>query len=274
MCAPKTSVVITHYHNSEFLYEAVESVNKQTIPLDYCYLLCDGGSESFDEDKLEGWVILRSTLNLGQFGLFNMFKNEFKGSRLFILDSDDIWLPIHVETHLKYNSDIISSSNRLISNGLVGRRGGLFAYWSRNNTHTLLNRNWIGPISQVSFDLPLWKAGLPIPSELETNKDWYFYISLTKEKRPSIKKVNRVTVLYRVWSGGVSSNLEKLRRGRELFWKLTRSSNQVSKRDYFEFYRLCLTRNLLKDIPWKEIKRNTGKRHQIILKLLIWLRRR
>lgn len=274
MCALKTSVIVTHYRNSKFLCEAVESVNRQTVPLDYRYLLCDGGSEDFDEDKLEGWVILRSEINLGQFGLFNAFKNVFKGSRVFILDSDDIWLPIHVETHLKYNSDIVSSSNKLISNGLVGRRGGLFAYASRKNSQTLLKRNWIGPISQVSFDLTLWKRGLPIPSELETNKDWYFYISLTKDKRPSIKKVNRVTVLYRVWSGGVSSNLEKLRRGRELFWKLTRSSYQISKRDYFEFYRLCLTRDLLGDIPWMEIKRNTGIPHQIILKLLIWLRRR
>ena len=270
----KKSVIITHYRNVKFLYEAVESVMKQTVSLDYRYIFCDGGADKIDRDLFKGWIIYESAENLGQFGLFNAYKNKVEGDRIFILDSDDLWLSNHVQTHMKYDHDIVATSNKIMREGRIGRRGGIFAYALKRNNNTLLRRNWIGPISQVSFNASLWKSGLPIPCELETNKDWYFYISLTNKHLVSIKKVNRVTILYRVWSGGVSSNLEKIQRGRKLFWELTRDSRFISESDYFEFYRLCLTRGLLKEIAWAEVKNNTRKYHQLILKVLMCLRRK
>lgn len=269
----ETSVIITHYRNSNFLYQAVESVRAQTVSLDYCYILCDGGADKIDRDLLEGWEIYQSEENLGQFGLFNAYKGKINGDRIFVLDSDDLWLVNHVETHIKFDNDIVATSNRVLYKGRIGRRGGIFTLALKKNYETLLRRNWIGPISQVSFNANLWRSGLPIPSELETNKDWYFYISLTKASLISIRKVHRVTVLYRVWNGGISSNLDKIKRGRKLFWKLTRDAGLISESDYFEFYRLCLTRGLLQDIPWVEVKSNTRKYHQIILKVLMCLRK-
>jgi hypothetical protein len=247
----KKIVLITFYKDVNLLKKACYSVDNQTIKLDQKYILLDGGGDDIEDADFHDWIILRSSDNVGQFGLFYLFKNHYDADRIFILDSDDIWKPNHVDEHLKVNADIVYSRNRIIKDGLVGRKGGLLPIKNKE-LNSLYYNNWIGPISQVSFSGDVFSNALPLTESLLTNKDWYFYISILSKKDTSIIFIDKVTLLYRLWDGGVSSNFNKVDSGRTEFWKLLPKGLDDSKLK-LSYYKFLLTRKLIHNISFTKI---------------------
>ena len=158
----KKIVLITFYRDVKLLKKATHSVDSQIIKLDEKFILVDGGADNIVDADFPNWKILRSSKNVGQFGLFNLYKNNFDADRIFILDSDDIWKSNHVEEHLKVNADIVYSRNRIIKEGLVGRKGGFFPIKNKD-LNSLYYNNWIGPISQVSFSRNIFEGLMANP---------------------------------------------------------------------------------------------------------------
>lgn len=248
-------VLITFYKNVKLLRLACNSVDNQTEKIDEKYILIDGGAENINHFEFSDWTILKSEQNIGQFGLFNRFKEKFRADRVFILDSDDIWAPNHVFEHSRVDADIVFSRNRLINNNnKIGRKGGIMPVGKRS-LKTLYYNNWIGPISQVSFSGKAFCDNLPIPKKLITNKDWYFYISILSKEGITVEFISKVTVFYRVWAGGVSSNFEKVQEGRKEFWRILPRNLNNSKLN-LSYYRFLISRNLIKNISFKEVVQN------------------
>lgn len=262
----KKVVLITFFKDVSLLKKACQSVDNQTIKLDQKYILLDGHGDYIEDADFPNWIILRSLENVGQFGLFNQFKNHFDADRIFILDSDDIWKSNHVEEHVKVNADIVYSRNRIIKNGLVGRKGGLLPIKNKN-LNSLYYNNWIGPISQVSFSCNIFLNSLPLAQNLITNKDWYFYISILSKKNTSVVFIDKVTLMYRVWDGGVSSNFSKVDSGRIEFWKLLPKGLDYSKLK-LSYYKFLLTRELIHNVSFIKIFQNLKIKHFFVFILM------
>ena len=104
----KISVLMTNYNYEQYVEEAVESVMAQTVLPDEIVLVDDGSTDSSREiiEKLarrypKTLKVLLSE-NGGQAAALNRAYAESTGDRIFLMDSDDTWVPEKLETMLPY----------------------------------------------------------------------------------------------------------------------------------------------------------------------------
>lgn len=95
----KISVVIATYNGEKYIFDQLNSINQQVLPVDEVIIVDDRSKDNtvaicqqfIDGHKLQNWKIVVNDLNLGYYG------NFFKGFRLssgeiiFLCDQDDIW---------------------------------------------------------------------------------------------------------------------------------------------------------------------------------------
>lgn len=92
---PKLSVLIASYQSGEKLYQALKSVRDQTFH-DFEIVVCDDGSERFDERQIRTFVgnrmirILRHETNLGTVQNLNDGLLLCKGEWILLLAADDV----------------------------------------------------------------------------------------------------------------------------------------------------------------------------------------
>lgn len=115
------SVIIPTYNRADALVEALESVLRQTMPHWKAYVIDDG---SRDWDRIQQAAVRRFGGNESRIWFFHSSKNQGPGAArnrglrlatgkyVAFLDSDDIWYPKHLETHLNLHE---SSPNLLMS---------------------------------------------------------------------------------------------------------------------------------------------------------------
>lgn len=95
------SVVIPFYNGSAFLWDAIESVKAQTLPVREIIVVNDGSDEA-EARWLEDFVAredltLITQDNMGQGGARNAGARAARGTHLCFLDQDDVFRPDHNE---------------------------------------------------------------------------------------------------------------------------------------------------------------------------------
>lgn len=95
-----TSVALCTYNGARYIQEQVESILRQTLPVDEI-VICDDGStdntlqivESLQTKTPTNIRIFRNETNLGICANFQKAVNLCNGDIIFLSDQDDIWLP-------------------------------------------------------------------------------------------------------------------------------------------------------------------------------------
>lgn len=96
----KTSVVMATYNGAEYLYEQLDSLRDQTMPIDEV-IICDDRSKDetvkmlqdyIAENGLEKtWKVIVNEENLGYANNFHKAMQLAEGDYIFFSDQDDIW---------------------------------------------------------------------------------------------------------------------------------------------------------------------------------------
>ncbi len=98
--AVTVSVLIPAHNRERFIAEAIESVLRQTRPADEIIVVDDGSTDGTAAvaRSFPGVEVVRLDDSLGAAGARNVALARSRGDLLAWLDSDDLWLPDHLET--------------------------------------------------------------------------------------------------------------------------------------------------------------------------------
>ena len=93
----RTSCIVTSYNYGRFVAEAVESILRQTVPMDEIIVVDDGSTDGTPEmlraRYADGCIKLIEKRNEGQLSCFNRGFEESTGDLIFFLDADDLYEP-------------------------------------------------------------------------------------------------------------------------------------------------------------------------------------
>lgn len=103
----RVSVVIPFFSNIEWLFEAIDSVLKQSYYVDEIIVVNDGSKEDLSRLDLEygSRVTVFNQPNQGAASARNNGIKKATGQYIFFLDSDDVWDSTKVEKQLNYMLD-------------------------------------------------------------------------------------------------------------------------------------------------------------------------
>ena len=127
------SVALCTYNGECYIYEQVESILNQTMPVDEI-VVCDDGSSDNTLQIIEGFVGITNTAihihsnetNLGPAKNFQKAINLCSGDIIFLSDQDDVWVPEKVATIIKYfeahpTIDVVfTDGNLMADNTIIG----------------------------------------------------------------------------------------------------------------------------------------------------------
>lgn len=113
----KTSVVISSYNGAQYIEQQLESIRKQTLPVDEVLVFDDCSSDNtvgvvnnfIKINALDGWHIYVNKANKGWRRNFIDGMSKTTGDIVFTCDQDDIWRSDKVETMvniMKKNTNI------------------------------------------------------------------------------------------------------------------------------------------------------------------------
>ncbi|WP_041789899.1 glycosyltransferase family 2 protein [Microlunatus phosphovorus] len=99
---PRLSVIVPYFNRREFLADALRGIAQQTVPVEDIICVDDGSTDRSDEivQAFEDELPIRSVrlARNGGIGVAKRYGASLAGSdHLVFCDSDDVWLPTHVE---------------------------------------------------------------------------------------------------------------------------------------------------------------------------------
>lgn len=93
------SAVIPCFNGAEWLAEAIESIQRQSVPVGEIIVVDDCSTDQSAEiAKRMGAVVVRNAVNSGEGYSRNHGTRRASGEFIASLDADDLWMPHHVET--------------------------------------------------------------------------------------------------------------------------------------------------------------------------------
>jgi glycosyltransferase involved in cell wall biosynthesis len=212
------SVVIPSYQHERFLGAALDSLEAQTRPPDEIVVVDDGskdGSVALVKARLRPGLRLLEQENRGAHAALNRGIEEATGDVVFLLNSDDRFVPERVEKlagllETGASSGLVSSWIRLVD--AKGKALGVKEAW--RNMHpwparrpertfvatqdarwNLLQGNYLATTSNFAFRRELWrKAGPFLP--LRFAHDWDFALTAALDVAPTI--VEEPLLEYRI----------------------------------------------------------------------------
>lgn len=151
------SVIIPCFNGELYLHNAIESIRKQTMPVDEILIIDDGSTLPVSELKtfdLQDIKIIRKH-NQGQGSAINTGIKNAQGKLLAFLDHDDIWDPdknrIQQQLLLENKLDVVVGqviNERIQSNGIVRsqKMGSARLFGSSMFTRGAFSK--IGPVAE------------------------------------------------------------------------------------------------------------------------------
>lgn len=176
----RISVVIPTYNRVRFLPFAIESALNQVVPPCEILVIDDASTDETPE-----WIqrhlghhpkvrYIRSLENQGPHGARCVGAEQATGEFLAFLDSDDMWLPHHLEVTYKAfasNSDLVAV---LTQRGEIDEVGRI--------TRNIVRESWSGDLRDV-----LLKRVIFHPSRLTIRKDVFLALSAKEYHGESIR---------------------------------------------------------------------------------------
>lgn len=122
---PSVSVVIPARNRETTLPAALDSVARQSVPVQQVIVVDDGSQDATAEvARRHGCTVLTHPASRGSGAARNTGIEAATGTWIAFLDSDDEWLPEHVETFLRHLGDNVLVTTRAMDS-LGNRRGYL-----------------------------------------------------------------------------------------------------------------------------------------------------
>jgi glycosyltransferase involved in cell wall biosynthesis len=205
------SIIIPCFNLGQFVREAVESAQAQSLPASEIFVVDDGSTDPYTREvlaalEIQGVTILRKA-NGGAPAARNYGISHASGDLILCLDADDVLLPSYLEETV----GVFEGSDDL---GIVGTHveffGNRTGTWQpkRVPLATMLWRNSIPSASL--FRRQCWVDAGGYRETLAANQDWDFWLSII-EKGWSWTIVEKVLYRYRIRRGSISDERETVR---------------------------------------------------------------
>lgn len=206
------SVIIPTYNNRYFIRQAIDSVLKQSVPLEI--IVIDDASFDGTYNILLPYInssqiiYLKNSTNLGVAKSRNLGIQVAKGKYIAFLDSDDWWSDNKLEMQinlLKKNNSPLCYTGRLLHNEAGVNRYKYIGVSEQVNYRRLLHNNIIA----CSSVLLLRSAALEFPMEHdELHEDYIMWLSILK-KYGNACGIDLPLLNTRLTKGGKSRNKMK-----------------------------------------------------------------
>ncbi len=225
----RVSAVITAYNSETFVKDAVESVLRQTLPVDEVVVVDDGSSDRTGEivkQFAERGVRYLYQDNQGPGAARNCGVNETSGELIAFLDADDIWLKHknqkQMECLLEHPDVALVSGFAWWWNVAKGVRkvSGELPKNSSALKREILVHNVVGNPSMVLLRREaLLDVGL-FDANIQWGQDWELWIRLID--RYDVTIIPEPVIVYRWHFDNISHNrrFERL----ESFWSVSRNA--------------------------------------------------
>jgi glycosyltransferase involved in cell wall biosynthesis len=227
--SPRVSVIVPAYNATEYIGEALESVQRQTVS-DWEVVVCDDGSSDDTAAVASGFGervrVIRSPVNQGLAAARNLAIGHSRGALLALLDSDDVWLPNYLERQLQRLDECprpekvgIVTCNAYLRNAqgrLPGTYADRYGYADHVGIERLLD---ISPIF-ISAVLPraaIEQVGL-FSADMRSCEDLDLWFRLV-EAGYEVISTREPLVVYRLSAGQLSAQPVKVARGRQVVYR-------------------------------------------------------
>ncbi|GAA6621730.1 glycosyltransferase family 2 protein [Scytonema sp. NUACC26] len=172
----KVSVLINNYNYQQYVLDAIDSVLKQSIPVDEIIVVDDrstDGSVQILKDKFADHETVKLVLkeeNQGQLSSFNEGFQAARGELICFLDADDIYKENYIEEIVNFYKEHPECDFLFCSAELFGNEERIASCYDKtrdlgiSRIVTLYNRLWIGHrTSTLSMRKSVLEKLLPIP---------------------------------------------------------------------------------------------------------------
>jgi len=222
----EVSIIITSYNRLDKIKRAVDSALHQTYK-DFEIIIVDDYStdgsieylKTFNNPKIAAYFFNE---NKGQAKATNFAVEKAKGKWIAFLDADDYWSHEKLLVFMKeiqkqddiyklfYSSKYIINSNGDVLRRIIAKEEGFI-----HDKVKLLNPIGCQSSAMVKKDSYLAVGGLD--EKLAATKDWDLWVRLTHKIK--VKAISETLTYYEENNESISSNLSRVIKGREQFWK-------------------------------------------------------
>lgn len=223
---PSVSVIIPAYNVSNYLLAALESVKNQTFE-DFEAVIVDDGSTDNTYDIAADFCALNSRFkvvrksNGGLSSARNYGIENSDSDYIALLDSDDIYHPKKIETHVKTLTDnpsvgvVYSASKAVRDDGRLTpmTMSGKPIY--RDPLYALMCKNFVGHGSNAVFRRCISEEVGEFDETLRSSEDVDFWLRVAATRRWSFHRVPEILCYYRVRPTSLSFNTDRMRESRE-----------------------------------------------------------
>jgi glycosyltransferase involved in cell wall biosynthesis len=247
MTSPRVSVIIPAYNAAAFLDQSIPSASKQTHSNLEIIIIDDASTDNTLEIANRHAAtdprirVLRHEKNSGLAATRNTGIRESKGEWIAFLDADDLFLPNKIELQLNLAAQD-PRANLLYTNYWVwdGQRDLELRYRKRSKmpegdvSKRLIFENQFCPSTVMARRQIIDEAGGFNP-DLRAIEDWDLWLRIA-EKGLWTRGVWEPQLRYRVWTGNMSKDSEKMTRYMIATFEsaLTRSHPPGRRRDYLK----------------------------------------
>ena len=245
------SVIITNYNRNTKCIKAIESVLGQSYPHFECIVVDDNSTDNSVElmqqidDKR--FSIIALSQNIGQAAILNKFVPLAKFNWVAFLDSDDYWHPQKLEMQVSQITQTDGEAGLYYTASWIvypnGMKRIVGATQHTNASHLMKFKNLVGITSRVLVNKQAFINIGGFDTQLPSCKDWDCWTRISEHYQ--IVPLNIPLVYYEETSDSVSSNINKILLGRELFWKKhfgDNIPNETAIQLYKEFTLFLLSR--------------------------------
>lgn len=214
------------YNGSEYIYEQIESIRKQTLAVGEV-IICDDKSTDntyeiiasyINTYNLKNWILIRNLHNKGWQKNYKDLIDLANGDIIFFSDQDDIWLEEKVEEMVKiieknHNILLLSSGYSLIDRGGNFIQCPVFSGRKCNNTQSIRRIKFWGNYHFTSLGSVICfrKSILSM-----ANQFWFegfahdLYVWVTADILDGIYCYDKVLTLHRIHGNNASGSASVL----------------------------------------------------------------
>lgn len=219
---PLISVVIPTFNRAEFIKDAIQSVLNQTIK-DFEIFVVDDGSSDHTEDVIKTFEDPRVYYHRFKHMGFPAYPRNrgielSKGKYIAFLDSDDTWLPAHLEHCQKAFCDNIGAGGvftdfyKLYNNTLISQRATKTKYNSSTLIDMVSKFSSIGAASNVMVRRDVFNTVgyFDENKDMAGSEDWHMWVRIAWKYAFAV--VPAATVILRVHGDNLTLNAENIER--------------------------------------------------------------
>lgn len=206
---PRVAAVVTCYNLGEYIYEALESLCRQTLKDVETVIIDDGSTDPFTAARLdalsrEGWRVIR-TENRGLPAARNLGIRETRAPYLCSVDADDILMPEYFEKAAAALDANPRAGFVSCFYELFDEAEGVYRY-TKPRLPEMLARNEAVGVSV--FRRQAWLDAKGYCESLPALEDWDFWISIL-EKGWQGTVLPEILFKYRIRTGSMYSETKK-----------------------------------------------------------------